>query len=86
MFHHWPLGSKKKFNIDFREGGHLGYPIRTILATFNLQITSILPMNFRVTCPFGSEETFSKRIFQMAAKTTILRFPIKMSFANFDLK
>ena len=25
---------KKKFNIDFQDGGHLGFPIRTILVTF----------------------------------------------------
>ena len=25
---------EKKFNIDFQDGGHLGLPIRTILATF----------------------------------------------------
>ena len=25
---------EKKFNTDFQDGGHLGFPIRTILATF----------------------------------------------------
>ena len=30
----------KKFNIDFQDGGHLGFPIRRILATFDLQVTS----------------------------------------------
>ena len=37
---------EKKFNIDFQDGGHLGFPIRIILATFDLQVTSILPMMF----------------------------------------
>ena len=37
---------KRKFNIDFQDGGHLGFLIRTILANFELQVTSILPMNF----------------------------------------
>ena len=38
----------KKFNIDFQDCGHLGFPIRMILATFDLQVISILPMKFRV--------------------------------------
>ena len=37
---------KKKFNIDFQDGGHLGFPIRTIFATFDLQVNSILPKKF----------------------------------------
>ena len=44
---------KKKINIDFQDGGHLGFLIRMILATFDLQATSILPMKFRVSWPFG---------------------------------
>ena len=39
---------EKNFNTDFQDGGHLGFPIRMILATFDLQVTSILPMKFRV--------------------------------------
>ena len=34
---------EKKFNIDFQD---LGFPIRKILATFDLQVTLILPMKF----------------------------------------
>ena len=30
---------KRKFNIDFQDGGHLGFPIRMILATFDLQVS-----------------------------------------------
>ena len=33
---------EKKFNIDFQDTDHLGFPIRTILTTFDLQVTSIL--------------------------------------------
>ena len=40
---------EKNFNIDSQDDGHLGFPIRMILATFALQVTSILPMKFRVT-------------------------------------
>ena len=36
---------EKIFNIDFQDGG---VPIRMSLATFNLIVTSILPMKFRV--------------------------------------
>ena len=47
--------SVKELIIDFQDGGHLGYPIRTFLATFVLQITSILPIKFRVNWPFCSD-------------------------------
>ena len=36
------LSAQEKFSIDFQDGGHLGFPIRTILATVDLQVTSIL--------------------------------------------
>ena len=45
---------EKKFNIDVQDGGYLGFPIRTILATSDLQVTSIFRMKFRVNWPFGS--------------------------------
>ena len=48
------LSDQEKFNIDFQDGGHLGFPIRMILATFDLQVTFIFPMKFRVNWPFGS--------------------------------
>ena len=35
--------------------------IRTVSATFDLQVTSILPMMFPVNWPFGSEEKFQTR-------------------------
>ena len=43
------LLQEKKFNIGFQHGGHgghLGFPIGKILATFDLQITLILPTKF----------------------------------------
>ena len=39
---------EKKLNIDFQDGGHLGFLIRTILAIFDLQVTLMLPTKFRV--------------------------------------
>ena len=45
---------EKKFNIDFQDCGHLGFPIRMILATSDIQVTLILPMKFRVNWPFSS--------------------------------
>ena len=50
----------KKFNIGFQDGGHLGFSIRKILATFDLQVTSILPIKFRVNWPLGSVKKSSK--------------------------
>ena len=46
---------EKRFNAYFQDdtrGGHLGYPIRKILATFGLQDTSILQMKFWVNWVF----------------------------------
>ena len=45
------LVQEKKLNIDFQDGGHggnLGFRIRRILATFDLQVTLMLPTKFRV--------------------------------------
>ena len=43
--------------IDFedgRHGDHLGFPVGTILAIFDLQVTKMLPIKFQIYWPFGS--------------------------------
>ena len=52
---------EKKQKIDFQDGGHLGFTISTILATFDLQVTSMLSTNFQVNWPFGSGEEAKNR-------------------------
>ena len=50
---------EKKRKIDFQDGGqggHLGFPIGTILVIFDLQITPMLPTNYRVNWPRGVGE------------------------------
>ena len=50
---------EKRRKIDFQDGchgGHLGYPIGTILATFDLQVTPMSPTKFGVNWPFGAGE------------------------------
>ena len=42
-------------------GGHLGFPIGTILAIFDLQVTPMLPTKFRVNSPFGSGKEVKNR-------------------------
>ena len=37
---------EKTLNIDFQDGSHIGFPIGMILATFDLQVTSILLIKF----------------------------------------
>ena len=59
----------------FQDGGHLGFPIRTILATFDLQVTSILPMKLS-QLPFWFRIKF-KIDFQQGCKG---RFQIIMIF------
>ena len=69
----WPFGSGEEALIDFqdgRHGGHLGFPIGTILAIFDLYVTPMLPTMFEVNWLLGSE----KQIFKMAAMAAILDF------------
>ena len=47
--------------IDFQDGGHLGFPIGTILAIFDLQVTLMLPSKLGVNWPFGSGEDAKNR-------------------------
>ena len=47
--------------MDFQDGGHLGFPIGTILAIFHLQVTPMLPSKFGVNWPFGSGEEAKNR-------------------------
>ena len=35
----WLFGLGEGAKIDFQDGGHLGFPIGTILAIFDLQVT-----------------------------------------------
>ena len=39
--------------MDFQDGRHLGFPIGTILAIADLQVTQMLPTKFRVIWPRG---------------------------------
>ena len=63
-----------KYNKHKQDGSHLGFPIRMILATVDLQVTSILPMNFESVCPFGSGEKVQNKIFKMATIGAIWGF------------
>ena len=51
-----------KYNKHKQDGSHLGFPIRIILATVDLQVTSIFSMNF---------ESFQEKKF----KTRFSRWP-----------
>ena len=52
---------------------HLGFPVRMILATVDLQVTLILPMNFESTA-LSIQGKSSKQIFKMDAMATIWDF------------
>ena len=55
---------EKKQKIIFQDGHHDSHPgflIGTILATFDLQVTLMLPTKFRVNWPFGSGEEAKNR-------------------------
>ena len=82
------LSVQKKRKIDFQDGGHgghLGFPIGTILAIFNLQVTLMLPSKFGVNWPFGSGEE-AKIDFQDGGHGGHLGFLIGTILAIFDLQ
>ena len=45
---------EEKWKIDFQDGRHGTLPVGLILASFDLQITLMLPTKFQVNWPFGS--------------------------------
>ena len=55
---------EKKRKVDFQDGGHgshLGFPIGTCLAIFDLQVTLMLPCKFGVNWPFSTGEEAKHR-------------------------
>ena len=52
---------EKKRKIDFQDGCHLGFPIGTIFAIFDLQVTPMLPSKFGGNWPYGSGEEAKNR-------------------------
>ena len=44
----WPFGSGEEAKISFPRCGHLVFPIGTILAIFDLQVTLMLPTKSQV--------------------------------------
>ena len=56
------LGEEEKNRFSrWLHGGHLGFPIGTILAFFDLQVTPMLPSKFGVNWPFCSGEEAKNR-------------------------
>ena len=52
----WPFGSGEEVKNRVSRGGHLGFPIRKVLAIFDLQVNPMCPTKFQVNWPFGSGE------------------------------
>ena len=74
--------------IDFQDGGHgshLGFPIGTILANFDLQVTLMPPTKFRVNWPFDAGEEANNR-FSRWWPWRPSWIPIGTIFAIFDLQ
>ena len=66
-----------KYNKHKQDGSHLGFPIRMILATVDLQVTLILPMNFESIALSVQEKKF-KTDFRDGHHGCNLGFPIAM--------
>ena len=64
-----------KYDKHKQDGSHLGFPIRMILATVDLQVILILPMNFESTALLVQEKKF-KTDFQDGCHGPNLGFPI----------
>ena len=65
----------RKHNKHKQDCSHLGFPIKIILATVDLQVTSILPMNFKSIALSVQGKKF-KTDFQDGHHSHNLRFPI----------
>ena len=77
----WSFSSGEEVKkIDFQDGGHLGYPIGTILAIFDLQVTPMLPTKFRVSWLLGLGEKAKNRFSRWPP------LPIGTILAIFDLQ
>ena len=79
---------EKKRKIDFQDGGHgshLGFPISTILAIFDLQVTLMLPSKLE-SVGLSVQEKKRKINFQDGYHGGHLGFPIGMILAIFDLQ
>ena len=63
-----------KYNKHKQDGNHLRFPIRMILATVDLQVTSILPMNFESIALSVQEKKSSKQTFKMDIMAAIWDF------------
>ena len=55
------LGEEAENRFSRWHGGYLGFPIGTILAIFDLQVTPMLPSKFGINWPFGSGEEAKNR-------------------------
>ena len=70
-----------KYNKHKQDGSYLGFPIRMILTTVDLQVTSILSMNFE-----SVQEKKFKTSFQDGHHSRNLGFPIATIWAIFHLQ
>ena len=77
-----------KRKIDFQDGchgGHLGFPIGTILAIFDLQVTLMFLASLE-SIGFSVQEKKRKMDFQDGGHGGHLGFPIRTILAIFDLQ
>ena len=84
----WSLLQEKKEKTDFQDdnnGSHLGFPIRTILAIFYLQVTLMCLSKFHINWPLFLEKK-QKMDFQTGGYGGHLGFPIGTILAILDLK
>ena len=64
----WPFDSGEDTKNRFSSNsGHLAFPIRIILAIFDLQVTPMIPTKFQVNRPFCSGEEVKNRFSRLLA-------------------
>ena len=78
-FVNWPFSAGEEAKMDFQDDGNLGFPIRMILATFDLKVTQMLPtVSSQLACRFRRRS--KKQIFKMAPRVAILVFQLERIF------
>ena len=77
---------KKKLNTDFQAGGHHGFPIRMILASFYLPVTSILPMKFQSIALLVQEKKFKMDLQHFNTPILPIKFRVSGPFYSGEVQ
>ena len=80
----WPFGSGEEVKNIFSRwghGGNLGFPIRSILATFDVQVALMLPTKFRVNLSRGVGGDHNSSPWGMGTHSRAVTFKVSKAYS-----